>query len=138
MTIPDLVRIARELVLPEGSTLVVGTVEQTPCARLSDGSPSGLGGVTTFRAAALVDGRRRVPVGPAFARAADALALIDLLNGSTPRPGPGSAPAEDRPPVGDADPDPGQGGAPIPDGALPAGATASPAPAGQQLTFLPI
>ena len=67
----DLDRIAREIIPPAGAGDAICIVDHEP-------------GKTTYRAGFLVDGRERIPVGPAFDRGRDAYRLIDLLSGRIP------------------------------------------------------
>lgn len=67
MTAEALAKIAADLIPPTGTTGACAVVETT--------NP------TTYRAAFVVDGRRKVPTGPRFEKARDAYALVGLLGG---------------------------------------------------------
>lgn len=81
MTTADMVRAARDVVPPVGASRPVVTVEHQTGTRLPSGAPAGTGGLTRYRAAWLVDGRRFVAFGPGFDRPRDAGRFIDLLTG---------------------------------------------------------
>ncbi len=72
MTAVELERIARSIIPPVGATMAIARVDDQ----------------LKHRAAFLIDGRiHDAPVGPAFDRPRDAIRLVKLLNGETPRPG---------------------------------------------------
>jgi hypothetical protein len=71
MTTVELERIARSIIPPVGATMAIARVDEQ----------------LKHRAAFLVDGRiHGAPVGPAFDKPRQAIALVDLLNGEAPRP----------------------------------------------------
>jgi hypothetical protein len=82
VTTADLLKAARDVLPPASGARPIATVEQTRGHALPDGSPAGVGGQTVYRAAWLVDGRRRAfPFGPAFDRPRDLGRFLDLLTG---------------------------------------------------------
>lgn len=85
MTTVDLVRIARSIVPPVGATMAIACVDIN----------------LKHRAAFLIDGRiHGAPVGPAFDRPRDAIALVNLLNGEAPNGLPARHPSRDLARVG--------------------------------------
>lgn len=67
----ELERIARQIIPPVGATMAIARVDEQ----------------LKHRAAFLIDGRiHGAPVGPSFDKPRDAIALVNLLNGETPRP----------------------------------------------------
>lgn len=81
MTIADMVRLARDVVPPVGAVRPVVTVEHQTGTRLPNGAPAGTGGLTRYRAAWLIGGRRIEAFGPTFDRPRDVGRFIDLLTG---------------------------------------------------------
>lgn len=81
MKTADMVRAARDVVPPVGASRPMVTVEHTSGTRLPNGAPAGTGGLTRYRAAWLIDGRRFVAFGPSFDRPRDVGRFVDLLTG---------------------------------------------------------
>jgi hypothetical protein len=81
MTAADMARAAATVIPPVNASGPVATVEGVAGRRLPSGSPAGVGGSTTYRAAWLVGGLRLAAFGPAFARPREVCRFIDLLTG---------------------------------------------------------
>ena len=67
------------------SEFAVVTATVTPGGRLSNGSPSGVGVTTTYRAGLTADGRHVRPVGPEFTAPREAHRYAERIERRLPR-----------------------------------------------------